>query len=75
MQTWDYEGMTFVPNLCFLEFIPEREWFKWQLDHSYEPKTILLDEVKAGENYEIVITNLHGGITTRYRIGDMIRIT
>jgi hypothetical protein len=74
-QTWDYEGMTFVPNLNFFEFIPEREWFKWQLDHSYQPKTILLDEVKAGEKYEIVITNFHGGIMARYRPGDMIRIT
>jgi hypothetical protein len=74
-QTWDYEGLTFIPNLNFFEFIPERERFKWQLDHSYQPKTILLDEVKAGENYEIVITNLHGGILTRYRIGDMVRIT
>ena len=74
-QTWDYEGMTFIPNLNFFEFIPEREWFKWQLDHSYQPKTILLDEVKAGEKYEIVITNLHGGILTRCRIGDMVRIT
>jgi len=75
IQTWDYEGMTFVPNLDFFEFVPEGEWLKWQLDHSYQPKTILLDEVKAGENYEIVITNLHGGIMTRYRIGDVIRIT
>jgi hypothetical protein len=74
-QTWDYEDMTFVPNLNFFEFIPEREWFKWQLDHSYQPKTILLDEVKAGEKYEIVITNLHGGILTRCRIGDIVRIT
>jgi hypothetical protein len=74
-QTWDYEGMTFIPNLNFFEFIPEREWFKWQLDHSYQPKTILLDEVKAGEKYEIVITNFHGGIMTRYRPGDMVRIT
>ena len=74
-QTWDHEGMTFIPNLNFFEFIPEREWFKWQLDHSYQPKTILLDEVKAGEKYEIVITNFHGGIMTRYRIGDIIRIT
>jgi hypothetical protein len=74
-QAWDHEGMAFIPNLNFFEFIPEREWFKWQLDHSYQPKTILLDEVKAGENYEIVITNLHGGILTRYRVGDMIRIT
>ncbi len=74
-QTWDYEGMVFVPNLNFYEFIPERERFKWQLDHSYQPETVLLDEVKAGENYEVVITNLHGGILSRYRIGDMVRIT
>jgi hypothetical protein len=75
VQTWDYEGMTFFPNLNFLEFIPEREWFKWQLDHSYQPKTVLLDEVKASENYEIVITNFHGGILTRYRVGDLVKIT
>jgi len=75
VQTWDYEGMTFIPNLNFFEFIPEREWFKWQLDHSYQPKTILLDEVKAGENYEIVLTTLHGGAFIRYRLGDMIKIT
>jgi hypothetical protein len=74
-QTWDREGMVFYPNLNFFEFIPEREWFKWQLDHSYQPKTILLDEVKAGEIYEIVITNFHGGVMTRYRVGDMIKIT
>jgi len=75
LQTWDYEGMTFIPSLNFFEFIPEREWFKWQLDHSYQPKTILLDEVKAGDNYEIVLTNFHGGAFVRYRIGDIVRIT
>lgn len=74
-QAWDHEGMTFIPNLNFFEFIPERESFKWQLDRSYRPKTILLDEVKAGEKYEIVTTNFHGGIMTRYRIGDIIKIT
>ena len=74
-QTWDYEGMTFVPHLSFFEFIPEREWFKWQLDRSYQPKTVLLNEVRAGHKYEIVITNFHGGIMTRYRPGDMIKIT
>ncbi len=74
-QTWDYDGMTFIPNLNFFEFMPESEHFKWQLDHSYQPKTILLDEVKAGENYEIVITNFHGGAMVRYRVGDMVRIT
>ena len=74
-QTWDYDGMTFIPNLNFLEFIPEEEQFKWQLDHSYQLKTLLLDEVKAGENYEIVITNFHGGAMVRYRMGDMVKIT
>jgi hypothetical protein len=75
LQTWDFEDMTFIPNLNFFEFIPEREWFKWQLDHSYQPKTVLLNEVKAGENYEIVLTNFHGGAFVRYRIGDIVRIT
>jgi len=74
-QTWNSDGMTFTPNLNFLEFIPEEEHFKWQLDHGYKPKTVLLDEVKAGENYELVITNFHGGALVRYRIGDMVRIT
>ncbi|MCK5434027.1 MAG: GH3 auxin-responsive promoter family protein [Dehalococcoidales bacterium] len=74
-QTWDYDSMTFIPNLNFLEFIPEKEHFKWQLDHSYQPQTVLLDEVKAGENYEIVTTNFHGGALVRYRVGDMVRIT
>ncbi len=74
-QTWDYGSMVFFPNLNFLEFIPETEHFKWQLDRSYQPKTVLLDEVKARENYELVITNFHGGALVRYRLGDMIKIT
>ena len=74
-QMWDFGDKTFIPNLNFLEFIPEDEHFKWQLDHSYQPKTVLLDEVKAGENYELVFTNFHGGALVRYRVGDMIRIT
>jgi len=74
-QAWDYDGMTFIPNLNFLEFIPEAEYSKWQLDPSYQPKTVLLDEVKAGENYEMVITNFHGGAMVRYRMADIIRIT
>lgn len=74
-QTWDYDGMTFIPSLNFLEFIPEAEHWKWQLDHSYQPNTVLLDEVEAGRNYEVVLTNFHGGAMVRYRIGDMVRIT
>ncbi len=74
IQTWDHNGLTFIPNLNFLEFIPEDEHSKWQLDHSYRPKTVLLDEVKPNQNYELIITNLHGGALVRFRVGDMIRI-
>ena len=74
-QTWDYQGMTFIPNLNFFEFVPEKESLKLRQDPLYQPVTLLLDEVKAGENYELVITNFLGGALVRYRIGDMIRIT
>jgi hypothetical protein len=74
-QTWDSDAMTFIPTLNFFEFIPEDEHFKLEKDHSYQPKTLLLDEVKAGENYELIITNFYGGALVRYRIGDMVKIT
>jgi len=74
-ETWDHEGMTFIPNLNFFEFIPEREYFRWQLDPYYQPKTVLLDEVEEGKDYEIVLTSFHGGVFVRYRIGDIVRIT
>jgi len=75
MQTWNYQGMTFLPHLHFFEFIPEQESLKSMEKPSYQPKTLLLDEVKAGENYELVITNFHGGAMIRYRIGDLVTIT
>jgi hypothetical protein len=74
-QTWDYQGMTFIPNLNFFEFIPEKDSLKLREDPSYQPETLLLDEVTAGENYELVITNFLGGTLVRYRIGDMVKIT
>ncbi len=74
-QTWDYDGMVFFPNLNFLEFMPEDEYSRWQLDRSYRPRTVLLDEVKAGASYALVITNFHGGTLARYSLGDMVRIT
>jgi hypothetical protein len=73
-QTWDSDTMTFIPTLNFFEFIPEDEHFKAKLDPAYQPKTLLLDELEAGQNYEIVITNFYGGALVRYRIGDMVRI-
>ena len=74
MQTWDYQGMTFIPHLNFFEFIPEEESIKSWQDPAYQPSTLLLDEVKPG-NYELVITSFHGGPFIRYRLGHLIKIT
>ncbi|GAH49403.1 unnamed protein product, partial [marine sediment metagenome] len=74
MQTWDYQGMTFIPNLNFFEFIPEQESLKSREDPLYQPSPVLLDEVKPGD-YELAITSFHGGPFVRYRLGHMIRIT
>ena len=74
-QTWDYQGMTFIPHLNFFEFIPEEESLKSRADPGYQPETLLLDEVRPEENYELVITNFYGGPFVRYKLGDMIRIT
>ncbi len=74
-QTWDFRDMSFIPDLNFLEFIPEEEVLKEQRTRYYKPRTLLLDEVRQGEVYELVITNFHGGAMVRYRIGDMIKIT
>ena len=74
MQTWDHAGMTFIPYLNFFEFIPEDESLRSREDPSYQPKTLLLDEVTTGK-YELVITSLHGGPFLRYRLGHLIEIT
>ncbi len=74
MQMWDYNGMTFVPNLNFFEFIPEAEAIRSREDTEYQPSTLLMNELKPGR-YELVITSLHGGPFIRYRIGHMIEIT
>ena len=73
MQTWDYQGMTFIPHLNFFEFIPEEESIKSREDPTYQPSTLLLDEVKPG-NYELVITSFHGGPFIRYRPGHLVEI-
>jgi len=73
LQGWNYKGMTFLPDSDFLEFIPEEDFFRSRYDPDYQPRTCRLDEVKPGV-YELVITNFHGNIFTRYRTGDLIEI-
>ncbi len=74
MQTWDYAGMTFVPNLNFFEFIPLSEATKSRQDASHKPSTLLLDQVTPGK-YELVVTSFHGGPFVRYRLGHLVEIT
>jgi len=74
MQGWNKNGMSFVPYTNFYEFIPRVEYLKAEQDSRYQPQTVLLDEVKAGEIYEIVVTSYHGGPFVRYRIGDRVKI-
>jgi len=74
MQTWDHQGMTFVPNLNFLEFIPEAESLRSWRDPSYQPRTLLVNELQPG-NYELVITSFHGGPFVRYKLGHLVKIT
>jgi hypothetical protein len=75
VQSWSRRGMTFIPHSNFFEFIPEEEWLKSKYDIFYEPRTVLLPEVKAGRRYELVITSFYGMPFIRYRLGHLIRIT
>jgi hypothetical protein len=72
-QAWNNKGMTFLPDLNFYEFIPLKEYLKIKEDPSYIPKTLLMDELSPGV-YEIVMTNFHGGVLLRYRIGDLYEL-
>lgn len=72
-ETWSKNGLAFFPDACFYEFIPEHEMMKNLDDPSYQPRTYLMDELSANENYELVITVLKGGSFLRYRPGDVYR--
>lgn len=73
MQSWNYKGMTFYPDNNFLEFITHEEHKKNKKDPNYQPKTVLYNELEPGI-YELVFTNFHGGIFTRYRVGDLFEV-
>jgi hypothetical protein len=72
-QSWSYKGMTLLPDSNFFEFIPYDEHIKSRIDKTYTPKTILFRDLIPGI-YEMVFTNLLGGVFTRYRIGDLIEV-
>jgi hypothetical protein len=72
-ESWSKDGLILFPNICFYEFIPLSEYYKNLQDTTYVPKTYLMNQLKADEHYEIVITTLKGGAFARYRIGDIFK--
>lgn len=55
-----------IPDTVFYEFIPFKEISK------DNPETLLINELKVGERYEVVITNYAG--LYRYRLGDIVKV-
>ena len=74
MQSWNKKGLTFLPDMALWEFIPEEEWRKEAEHPGYQPRTVLLDELEAGKQYELVLTHFYGMPLMRYRIGDVIKV-
>lgn len=73
IQSYNFKSMTFLPDCNYLEFIPEEDFYQLVEDPAFKPRTLNLGEVKPGV-YELVITNYHGNIFTRYRTGDLVNI-
>lgn len=74
VQSWKHLGMILVPYSDFYEFIPEEESIKSWRDRSYQPSTLLSDELEAGKSYELVITNFYGMPFMRYRLGHLVKV-
>lgn len=73
LQAWDRKGLYFLPDVVFLEFIPEADWIQEREDPTFSPRPVLLHEVQPGQRYELVITSFGGGPFLRYRMGDLVR--
>lgn len=72
-ETWSKNGLVLFPDVCFYEFIPKEEMERNLYDPDYVPRTYLLNELEAGKDYELVISNFKGGAFARYRLGDMLK--
>lgn len=73
MQAWNFKGMVFFPDNAFLEFIPFEDVRRNQDDPTFQPKTLLYNELDLGI-YELVLSNFNGGVLVRYRLGDLFEV-
>jgi hypothetical protein len=75
LQSWTKKAMTFVPTSAYYEFLPERDLRQPNHgDAQQHGNTVLLDELRAGERYEVIITSFYGMPFLRYRTGLMVRV-
>lgn len=74
VQNWNKKGLTFIPYSAFWEFIPEEDSIRSREDKSYQPRTVLINQLEKGMVYEVVLSQFHGMPLMRYRIGDMVKV-
>lgn len=67
------DGLCFLPDAGFYEFLPMDELEKSLLDPAHRPKTYLMDELIAGRSYELVFSSFKGGVFSRCRLGEVFR--
>lgn len=75
VQSWNKKGLSFLPDVAFWEFIPKAELEREREDPTYQPKTVLMNELRPGEQYELVYTHFWGMPLLRYRSGDVFKVT
>ncbi len=63
----------FSPTPAFMNSSRKTRWRKASTIPLMSPRTYLMDEVRPGEKYELVISVLKGGAFMRYRVGDVYR--
>ncbi len=74
LQAWNKKAMSLLPDVAFWEFIPQSEWPRSREDPSYQPRTVLINELEVGKQYELVFTHFYGMPLLRYRIGDVFKV-
>jgi len=72
--SWKKNGMVFLPDTAFLEFIPHEDRTEVQDSKDHQLTTVLLDGLKEGNLYEVVVTHFYGGPLLRYRMRDLVKV-
>ncbi|MFC1952166.1 GH3 auxin-responsive promoter family protein [Chloroflexota bacterium] len=74
VHSWKKDGMVFLPDTAFLEFIPYEDGTEVYDPQEHQLTTVLLDGLEAGKLYEVVVTHLYGGPLLRYRMRDLVKV-